>query len=144
MLDNPELGGLTKMFFGIVDQEIYELVISPIVVGEINNAKVEKKESVLCFLDALDNLTRLVSASEAYSLAQNYLIEGVLTYNHIDDLLHMAYATVYQCDMIVSWNRKHLANPLKMQKLNKCNEAQGYSSIVICTPRHFINNIREE
>jgi predicted nucleic acid-binding protein len=144
MLDGSALCETTRSFFDAVNQENYELVISPIVANEIDNAEIEKKEAILYFLNSLNALTRLEYTDEAYRLAENYYTEGVLTYNHMDDLLHMAYATVYNCDVIVSWNRKHLANPLKMQKLNRCNEAQGYGSIVVCTPQHFINNICEE
>jgi predicted nucleic acid-binding protein len=140
MLDGSVLCAITRDFFDIVNQDKYkyELVISPIVINEIDNAKIDKKEAIFYFLDSLNVLTRLEYTSEAYRIAQEYLIEGVLTYNHMDDLLHMAYATFYQCDMIVSWNRKHLANSLKMQKVNLYNVTQGYNSIVFCTPQQFI------
>jgi hypothetical protein len=66
------------------------------------------------------------------------VVEGILTHNHIDDLLHIAYATVYECDVIVSWNRKHIAKATKIQKINLCNIKNNYRSITICTPEDFL------
>ncbi|MDR1140128.1 MAG: hypothetical protein LBL62_00445 [Planctomycetaceae bacterium] len=76
------------------------------------------------------------------NLAWKYVTEGVLTHNHFDDLLHVAYATVHKCTMIVSWNRKHIAKPIKIQKLNACNLKNNYNAILIYTPEEFLINFK--
>jgi predicted nucleic acid-binding protein len=137
MLDTSMRGIITKEFFNVATQNDHELVISEIVNLEIKDAELSKREQILYFLGTL-NYQSLPYTQESHNLAWNYVIEGVLTHNHIDDLLHVAYATVHNCDMIVSWNRKHIAKPSKIQKLNFCNIKNNYHSITICTPEEFL------
>jgi hypothetical protein len=129
---------MTKRFFKIVAQRNYDLVISGIVEDEIKATKTPKRDKILYFLDSLD-VTVILYSAESNNLAWCYVSEGVLTDNHIDDLKHMAYATIHECGIIVSWNRTHIANPIKMQKLNLCNVFYSYRPIVICTPQDFID-----
>ncbi|MDR1291540.1 MAG: hypothetical protein LBK06_10100 [Planctomycetaceae bacterium] len=141
MLDDSALGILTKNFFELVKQkDLYELVVSPIVTDEIGNAKIEKREAIFRFVRTLNNLVELPSNEKSYDLAMYYVVEGILNLNHIEDLLHVAYASLYECDAIVSWNRKHIANSAKKQKLNFCNFKYGYHPIIICTPQYFVDN----
>jgi hypothetical protein len=138
MLDDSSLGILTKNFFELVKQkDSYELVISPIVISEIGNAKTEKRDTIFRFLSTLNNLAELPLNDEPSKLTMAYLFAGILTFNHIGDLSHVAYASVHECDVIVSWNRKHIANSMKLQKMNLCNLKYGYNTIIICTPQCF-------
>jgi hypothetical protein len=113
------------------------LVISEVVKGEIDNAEPSKREAILHFLSTL-KYTLIPYNQESYNLAINYIFNGVLNHNHLNDLLHVAYATVHKCDVIVSWNRKHITKPIKIQKLNASNLKNNYSSIVIYTPEEFL------
>jgi hypothetical protein len=137
MLDDSERGKKTKAFFENVIQYNHQLVLSDVVKGEIDDAKELKREAILYFLNTLAVLY-LPYNEESHRLAWNYVKDGILTENHIDDLRHVAYATVNQCDVIVSWNRKHIAKLSKMQKLNLCNIKNNYRPIIICTPDEFL------
>ncbi|MDR1269040.1 MAG: hypothetical protein LBK82_05915 [Planctomycetaceae bacterium] len=139
MLDDSSLGIITRRFFDVVTQYNCELVISEVVENEINETKANKREAIFYFLSTLNVMT-IPYDDRSNNLAWKYVIEGVLTDNHIDDLMHVAYATVYECDAIVSWNRKHIAKQSKIQKLNLCNLKYNYRSITICTPQEFIDN----
>jgi predicted nucleic acid-binding protein len=143
MLDDSSHGILTKKFFDIVAQDNYELVMSDIVSTEIKGAEKTKRESILYFLSGL-TITTLLYNEESNSLAWKYVDDDVLTSLHIVDLLHVAYATVHKCDVIVSWNRRHIAKETKIKKVNACNIKHGYSTIMICTPQYFIDNMYEE
>jgi hypothetical protein len=96
-----------------------------------------KREAILQFLETV-NCVSLPYSEESHRLAWCYVKDGVLTENHIDDLRHVAYATVYECDVIVSWNRRHIASLPKIQKLNFCNIKYHYRSMMICTPEKFL------
>jgi hypothetical protein len=138
MLDDSVLGIITRKFFEIVNKNNYELVISPITDREIKDAPPEKKEDILIFLKQLNNLTELPIDNNSYSLAWNYVLDGILTPNHFDDLLHVAYATIYECDFIVSWNRKHIAKKSKIDKINIYNIKNNYRTIIVYTPHEFL------
>jgi predicted nucleic acid-binding protein len=138
MLDDSKRGIITKEFFDFVTQNNHKIFISEIVNNEIiDTTEKTKKETILHFWKKL-NMNVIPYNKESNDLAWNYITEGVLTYNHIEDLLHVAYATVHNCDMIVSWNRKHIAKQSKIQKLNACNIKNNYNSIVIFTPEQFL------
>jgi predicted nucleic acid-binding protein len=140
MIDHSIRGIITQDFFKFVEEKNHEIVISTIVNEEIYKALPEKKEEILNFLKQLNNVTILSADNDSYNLALKYIKEGILTESHLNDLLHVAYATVSACDVIVSWNRKHLAKESKIQKINFCNIRNNYQSIIICTPQDFLNN----
>jgi hypothetical protein len=138
MLDNPDLGAITREFFEFTIQNGCQFVISEVVNKEISDTPTEeKRKAVLLFLKTL-NCVLLPYDIESRNLAKVYVSEGILTDNHIDDLRHVAYATVFDCDMIVSWNQKHIAKTIKIQKINDCNMKNNYSMIAIYTPERFL------
>jgi len=47
-----------------------------------------------------------------------------LKYN---DALHIAFATYYEFDILLSWNFKHLANIKKQMAINSVKQGEGYS-----------------
>jgi predicted nucleic acid-binding protein len=137
MLDNSPRGVITKKFFEFVTQNDCELVISEAVENEIDETEQTKKKEIIYFLNQL-KITKISHDNESDNLAWNYINDGILTHNHFDDLSHVAYATVHKCDMIVSWNRKHIAKSIKIQKLNACNIKNNYSLIAVYTPEEFL------
>ncbi|MDR1290398.1 MAG: hypothetical protein LBK06_04270 [Planctomycetaceae bacterium] len=140
MLDESSLGILTRRFFDVITHGDYELVTSDIVETEIEASEEAKRDAILHFLREL-NVTTLSYKVESYNLAWKYVEDGVLTSNHIVDLSHVAHATVYECNVLVSWNRRHIAKESKIQKINACNFKYGYLPIIICTPQYFIDNM---
>jgi predicted nucleic acid-binding protein len=137
MLDDSERGKKTKDFFEHILRYNHQLVLSEVVKGEIDDAEQHKKLVILRFLNTLPALY-LPYSLDAHHLAAKYLEEGILTNNHIDDLLHIAYATVYRCDIIISWNRKHIAKQSKIKQINACNLKNNYRVIEIYTPDEFL------
>jgi predicted nucleic acid-binding protein len=77
---------------------------------------------------------RLGLPEEAEELRDAYLTAGVLSGKWADDALHVAHAAVARADVIVSWNFRHLVNPLRIRGFNGVNAAQGYGPVVIMTP----------
>jgi len=50
-------------------------------------------------------------------------------------LFHIAIATFYQIDVLLSWNYKHMAYIDKERKVVSSNLSQGYThNLRICTP----------
>ena len=86
---------------------------------------------------------RLGLSKEAEELRNAYLAAGVLSPKWSDDALHVAHAVVARADVIVSWNFKHLVNPLRIHRFNDVNTMQGYGPVVIMTPED-VSHIWEE
>jgi hypothetical protein len=69
-----------------------------------------------------------------------YIHNGVLTRTHIDDLTHLAYASVNGMNALISWNQRHLVK-MKTQDLgNSTNLAMGYHPVQIRTPLEVIED----
>ena len=52
--------------------------------------------------------------------------------------MHVAVATVANCDVIVSWNFKHIVHYQKIPLFNAVNVLEGYNSIWIHSPQEVI------
>jgi predicted nucleic acid-binding protein len=75
---------------------------------------------------------------DALDLQQAYIAEGILTEKWYDDALHVALATVAECDVIVSWNFKHIVNFRKIPLFNAVNVLKGYRQLAIHSPLEVI------
>ena len=65
-------------------------------------------------------------AGELARLANLYVESAIVPLNKMEDALHVAYATVYEMDILLSWNFKHLANVNKEAKIQIVNFSEGY------------------
>jgi hypothetical protein len=54
------------------------------------------------------------------------------------DALHLALATLHECDMLVSWNCRHIANASKFDHVRKINGRLGYETPKLITPLELI------
>lgn len=85
-------------------------------------------------------MAEIVPVTEAaLALQQRYIQAGVVTTKSFDDALHVALATVSACNLIVSWNFKHLVHFDKIPKYNAVNTLNGYGSIGIFSPLEVID-----
>ena len=73
-------------------------------------------------------------SQDASELAETYLKEGVVTAKSRVDAQHIAIATVYRVDMLVSWNFKHIVNLERIRGYNSVNLRLGYPLLEIRTP----------
>ena len=102
-----------------------------------------------CVQDLLEKLLaceteRLGLPEEAEELRDAYIAAKVLPPRWSDDALHVAQAAVSRADVIVSWNFKHLVNPLRIRGFNGVNVAQGYGPVVIMTPEDLAHIWKEQ
>jgi hypothetical protein len=132
---DSERGEITREFFRIVAEspDEYKLVISPVTTGELDDSPDPKRTRVIGFLDNNQHLL-LPEMTEAKKLASRYVAEGVLTETHINDLLHVAYATVAHCNYVVSWNMKHLVRVRTIERVNEVNYRNNLSRVIIAIP----------
>ena len=52
----------------------------------------------------------------------------------------MAIATVYQADVVVSWNLKHMVKLKTRREVKAINILEGFREIEICTPLEVIES----
>ena len=79
---------------------------------------------------------------EADKLVDEYLKLGLLGEKHLNDLQHMAIATLNNCHYIASWNFKHFANVTINAKVQGINKMLGFIEVVIYAPIMFLGGIQ--
>lgn len=125
----------SKVFFDEIKRQRFTLVSSAVVQAEIEPSP----ENVKQLFDEMITMADMVSVdSAALNLQESYLKEGIITANSSDDALHVALATTAKCDLIVSWNFKHIVHFEKIPKYNAVNILQGYGKIGIFSPLEVI------
>lgn len=125
----------TKVFFDQAREGKVNVVLSAAVEDEIAEAPSFVQE----FYDSVAEYAEVVAASqEAVLLQKAYLEAGVVGAKWAGDALHVATATDAGCDVIVSWNFKHIVHYDKKRKYNALNILRGYNSIDILTPAEVI------
>ena len=76
---------------------------------------------------------------EAFNLAEQYLAENVVGKTSADDCKHIATATIYKVDYLVSWNFKHIVNVFRIKGYNAVNLKNGYIQLDIRSPKEIVN-----
>jgi hypothetical protein len=92
----------------------------------------------LFFNDLLPLVEILPIKKEGIELREQYIAQGIVTRKYLDDALHVATATISNCDIIVSWNFKHIVHYEKISLYNAINKINGYKEIFINSPSEVI------
>lgn len=119
------------------ERQDVEVVISDLVIREISKCSEPKLSFLLGELARLDYTLVNVTADEK-GLADIYLQNGVLREKSLDDLTHIAIATLNDCRYIVSWNFKHFVNPRTIKAVNATNLSLNLSQVDIYSPNMLL------
>lgn len=78
--------------------------------------------------------------SEVEQLARRLIDAGLVPASVAPDAVHIAIACVYGLDFLVTWNFKHIVNPLIRQRLRQEIAFAGFVLPVLCTPEELLND----
>ena len=131
--DTPEKMDDTKKLWEEFKQEKYRIVISDLMLIEIERCK-EPKLSFLRKKLVEINYELIEKNKEAKRLSDQYFEFGGIPPRSKDDSLHIAIATVNSCDIIVSWNFKHIVNLRAIKAVELVNMRENYKQIRILSP----------
>lgn len=127
----------SNILFEELRKDLFIGVVSEITIEELQYApqKVRKKFDEYKLKFELLNLTE-----EVTQLTEKYINEEIFSSKYKNDCIHIAFATVYKVDVLVSWNFKHIVNFEKINKFNAVNLKNGYQTIQIYSPKEVINS----
>lgn len=115
------------------NREDIEIIISDLVVREIYQCKEPKRSFLFNEISQL-HYTLIKTTDDEKYLANTYIHSGVLKEKSIDDLTHIANATLSGCRYIVSWNFKHFVNPKTIKAVNLINQSLNLPTVDIFSP----------
>jgi len=138
--DTPDKMADTNKLWDELTEGKHEIFISPVVIEEIMACNEPQRGRMLEKLAQISykNLNR---TDEVNRLAREYLNSGVLSDKSLGDCLYIAFAVVNNCDIIVSWNFKHLVNFRTIDKVKIVNAINRYREISIISPTMLIEEV---
>jgi hypothetical protein len=77
---------------------------------------------------------------EANRLAMRYIEAGVIGKAREVDARHVATATVYRVDLLVSWDFRDIVNRVRIRGYNAVNASEGHLPLVIKSPQEVVRH----
>jgi hypothetical protein len=121
-------------FFKLTDT----LVTSPSVLAELFLTPEPKRSACL---GLMSTLPLLEISKEADELAKHYIEHKIMPDDTEGDAMHLALATLHGCDIVVSWNCRHIANANKSQHIRLINARLGRETPRLVTPLELLEEL---
>lgn len=109
----------------------YDLVSSSAVIDELNDGEYPLKQEKLALMRSVKLLPY---ADEISDIVNVYISRKVMPNDPRGDALHLAYASFYKCDILLSWNCQHIVNHQKAGHIQHINGLLGLHVPALLTP----------
>lgn len=115
----------------------YELFLSDETVRELEETGYPEDKRRKC-LALVGGLRRLAVTAEVTDLAAYYVHERLMPADDLGDAFHLALATWYRIQYLLTWNCKHLANANKFEHIEVLNARRRLVSPAVITPAQLL------
>ncbi|MCF6407454.1 hypothetical protein L3C95_32425 [Chitinophaga filiformis] len=117
------------------------MIYSDLVCNEIEQGRDPRKPLLHKFLDVPEDYKFGYKQNEEVKLlAEKYLQKKILTGKSFKDAVHVAIGTIFEVDVIASWNFRHIVHKRKIKLYNETNIEFGYKPIAIKTPEYILKS----
>jgi predicted nucleic acid-binding protein len=115
----------------------HQLVTSLVVRNELSDPKYPeaKRRNALALLDELPVLDLHPRIDE---IVQAYVENLLMPQQPTADAIHLALASYYGCDVLLTWNCVHLANPNKFRHIASINKRLKLGVPAVITPLELL------
>lgn len=111
--------------------------ISPYVIEEVSAGD---SAAATQRIDAIRGLSLLDTNEDIESLADFLLLGGGLPAKARLDALHVACAAYHGMNVVLTWNFKHIANPVQLPVMRGLCAARGYRLPELVSPLEMMEN----
>ncbi|MEM1043742.1 MAG: type II toxin-antitoxin system VapC family toxin [Bacteroidota bacterium] len=115
----------------------YDLFISPLVLEEAELGDANAAAARLAVLQDLDAPT---PSPEADALAEALLRDVPLPEKAAADAVHIAVAATAGAEYLLTWNFRHIANPVLREQIAEVCRRSGYEPPTLCTPEDLLES----
>ena len=109
--------------------------VSDLVLQEAARGNAEQSRRRMEFLKTIRSVAE---TDEAKRLADLLIEAHALPENSSEDAFHVALAAVYGADIVLTWNCRHIANPLTLPKTVAVVMGAGYDCPALATPAQLL------
>ena len=127
----------THRLWELIKAGQYDAAISNVAVDEINRCEEAKRNTLFSYLAEID-YTFIAIDAHGIEIASRFIDLGVLRQKSFNDCQHIAAAIISNCDVIVSWNFRHIVNYKTIMGVKAVTALEGYDDILIYTPSILI------
>jgi hypothetical protein len=138
-LFEPEFERESVLLFDMVKNGQVVCLSSDFMESELVRAPRHVRSYFENMLDAYKE--KIIVTSEVLKLAQMYIDEKVIGKTSFGDCVHIAAATIYRADVLVSWNFKHIVNLCRVRDYNIVNMKRGYPVLNIRSPKEIVGSL---
>jgi len=117
------------------ERDYYEVFTSGFVLRELEEGNYPNKLSAMALLE---KIPLLVPNSEIEIIVEQYMENYLMPINDVRDAFHLAFASFYKMDYLLTWNCAHLANVNKRSHIARVNQKLGFFTPVIVTPLELL------
>jgi predicted nucleic acid-binding protein len=134
---DPILHPATVQLFNEIKAGKFEAYTSIYVIDELKSAPDEKSKKMLNLIPEF-NITVLPENFIVDNIADSYIEHNIIPLRYRIDAVHIAVATVYGLDKIISLNFQHIVREKTRTFSQYINTVYGYPSIDIKAPMDVI------
>lgn len=120
-------------------RQSYELIVSPAVEGECARGDRDAASRRLKFLV---EASIFLLNDQTTELASALIGPGRIPRKAETDAIHIAAAVLANCDYLLTWNFRHLANAQIRREIERILRSHGHPEILICTPEELAQTPR--
>ncbi len=113
----------------------YELLVSEVVLRECAAGDPLAAQKRMA---AVADIPLILIDETAITIALELVQNGIVPAKAAEDALHIAIATVYGVDYLLTWNCRHIANPELQRNIAAFLERKGLFLPFICTPEELL------
>lgn len=115
----------------------YQPVTSLTVIQELSRGNHPSKSDVL---QLMEDLPLLEVTQEVIDLAETYIHHHLMPNDPAGDASHLALASVHRCDVLLTWNCRHLANVNKFRHMQRINDLLNLPTPLLVTPLELMED----
>jgi predicted nucleic acid-binding protein len=115
----------------------YALFVSDQTLRELQDTGYPETKRDKC-LQLVQTLPHLAVTPEVEELAAYFVEEGVMPANDVGDAFHLAFATWFRLEYLLTWNCKHLANANKFEHIRVLTSRRRFVAPALVTPQQLL------
>jgi hypothetical protein len=122
------------------ESQNYDLFSSFAVIDELSLTPDPKRKKCI---ELVKKIHLFEIKNEIIKIVEAYITNKIMPVNTGGDALHLALASFYKCDFLLTWNCKHLANANKFDHIRLINSSLGLYNPKIVTPLELLGGYYE-
>lgn len=131
----PDKQKAVKALFKQIKANRFKAFVSGAVIRELVAAGENRQ---LKMLELIKGLKVLRVTPECEKLANKYIARKVLPIKNLNDARHIAIASIYKLDALISYNFEHIVKFKTINQVYKINKSLGYKFPYLIVPEEII------